>query len=45
MTVTKIASHLNSRRDLFSLTAGALCAGVAPVGHAYADVRPEAYSS
>ena len=45
MTVTKIASHLHSRRDLFSLTAGALCAGVAPVGRAYADVRPEAYSS
>ncbi|MFM8859149.1 MAG: DUF1134 domain-containing protein, partial [Methylocystis sp.] len=38
-----LAHH--SRRDLFSLAAGAACLSLAPLSHARADVRPENFSS
>ena len=44
MSVSK-PSVILSRRDMFSLAAGAGCAGVLPASFARADVRPETFSS
>jgi hypothetical protein len=44
MSVSK-PSVILSRRDMFSLAAGATCAGVLPASFARADVRPETFSS
>lgn len=44
MSVSKPSAIL-SRRDIFSLAAGAACAGALPTPLARADVRPETFSS
>lgn len=44
MSVSKASPSL-SRRDIFSLAAGAACAGALPAPFARADVRPENFSS
>jgi hypothetical protein len=44
MSVSKPSAIL-SRRDIFSLAAGAACAGALPASLARADVRPESFSS
>jgi hypothetical protein len=44
MSVSKPSAIL-SRRDIFSLAAGAACAGALPSPLARADVRPETFSS
>jgi hypothetical protein len=44
MSVSKPSANL-SRRDVFSLVAGAACAGALPASRARADVRPESFSS
>jgi hypothetical protein len=44
MSVSK-SSAILSRRDIFSLAAGTVCAGALPASFARADVRPESFSS
>lgn len=44
MSVSKPSANL-SRRDIFSLAAGVVCAGASPGSFAHADVRPETFSN